>query len=139
MPRAIPDALDRRRESPPSGLGIGLADGRKVDPDSTNADPIHLGECRIGRAIVNNRHAARVRGELAYRVERAGVIGPVDAGLNDDDAADVEGAMELAHFVDGRGLRRIGPPGSEREARRIAKDVRVAVAGPRWDLEVHAC
>ena len=50
---------------------------------------------------------ARTRSQTLDRVERAGVIGGVDAGLHDHDAIHVQRAMQRLHFFDGGRLRRI--------------------------------
>lgn len=74
--------------------------------------------------------------EFLDRVDRAGVVGAVEAGLYDHHAAGVQPAVQRSHFLDrGRG-RRVDARRNEREALRISHNVRMAVAGALRNVEL---
>ena len=73
--------------------------------------------------------------ELLDRLERARVVGPVDARLHDDHAIHVQRAMQRAHLVDQGRLGRVDARRRHRKALRIAEDVGVAIARARRYVE----
>jgi len=77
-----------------------LADGREIDSKATNASAIHGLERGVGRLLVDHGDPARRRPKLLDSAERAGVVRPVDAWLDDDDTGGMERAMQCAHLGD---------------------------------------
>ena len=59
---------------------------REIQSDPADTRLAHRVKLRIGRLVVNHRHAARAAAQLAHAVERARVVGAVHARLHDDDA-----------------------------------------------------
>ena len=113
----------------------GAAD-RQVHMDAADAGLVHVVELGIRGLLVDDHDAAgALRAELADAVEQGRVIRAINAGLIEDDAVEVQGALQLQQIVDrsyGWGVdavRREGVTG------RIRKDVGVAVAGPARDIE----
>jgi len=109
----------------------------KVEPDAADAAALHLLELCIGDLVVDDRDATRARRKLPDRVQRARIVGPIDARLDDDDAVHMECAMQRSHFRDGRRLGRIRAARPEREARRVAEDVGMTIACAGRHVEIH--
>ena len=68
----------------------------EVNPNATNPaamHPIKLG----GRGLlIDDGHAPSSRTQLLDRVQHAGIVGAVDARLNDNHAVEMQRAMHLS-------------------------------------------
>jgi hypothetical protein len=76
------------------------------------------------------------RPQAAYGVERAGVVGAVDARLHHHDAIEVQVALQLEQLFDGSLRRRVDALFRKWKLRRVAKHVDVAIAGAARDIEI---
>ena len=138
MPAAPTQPVECRAHALAADGWIRNPAGFEIQADPPDAGGIHVGQHPIGAAglHVDDGDRARARPELLDRVERAAVVGPIDAGLHDDDSIHVEGSMQRAHLVDRGLLGCVDARGRHRETRRIAEDVRVTVACAARHVEI---
>ena len=136
---AILDAVDGGLKALTRHGGIHLAEGLEVDPYAANAGAIHVIERGVGSVAVNNSDGASFGSELPGGIEGAGIVGAVDAGMDDHDALNVQSAVQRAGLIDRCVFRGVDARGRVREAVRISEDVRVAVARAHRHVEVHQC
>ena len=130
-------ARDGVFESLPRSGRIVDAGSREIQADAADAGLAHRVELRVGRLVVDHRDAACAIAELAHAVERARVVGAVDAGLHDHDALEAKRRKQLTKLVSRCGLGRVGAAGEKRILLRIAEHVHVAIAGARRNVEIH--
>src|SRR5258707_15258974 len=105
-------------------------DRRNSDAYAPHAEAVHVGEQALGRILMHVDDAAAGMADLAHRVEHAGVVAQVGAGLHEDEALEalLLGPLEvLLERREGRLIAQL------RVARRItlgrSEDVKVRVAG----------
>ena len=102
-----------------------------IDADAPDAGPVHVAERRFVDRLVDHGDAPTAGTEARHGVQGAGVVGAIDAGLDDDAALNPKGRHDPAVGVD-RGVgRRVGATGRVWEARRRAENMKMAIAGPR--------
>ena len=115
MPALLGHARKRGLEALKGNGGVIGAAGREVEPDTANAHFAHHAKVAVGGLVIDDRHAASIGAARLHAEKRRGIVGAVDARRHDDDALDVQGAMQ-------RGLLlRRDAAGEERELLRIAK------------------
>jgi hypothetical protein len=110
--------------------------GRKVQTNPSNAGLAHRVQLGIGRLVVDHRHTTRATPKRAHAVERARVVGPVDAGLHDDDALETQSSKQLSKLVHRRNRGCVGAARKEWILLRIAEDVHMAIARAGRDIEI---
>jgi len=117
-------------------FGIVDAGSREIEAYALEAkrhEPIQFG---VGGLIVDYRHAACVLAARRHAIDCRGIIGAVHAWRHNHHALDFKRLVQRGHFFRQRGFGRIGAPRKPRELGRIAMDMRVAIAGARWDVEI---
>ena len=129
VPAEIVDALRQGLEH----VDRGRAGLDEIEADAANAEVVQPLEFGVGDARIDHRHAARARAELGHRVERAGIIGSVGRGRDDDVARRADPLLKQAIVVDGRvGWTQLGGGGNRKAA---VVNVHVTVARVRRRFE----
>ena len=129
VPAKTVDALRQRLEH----VDRGRAGLDEIEADAANAKVVQPLEFGIGHPGVDHRHAARVSAKPGHRVERAGIVGPVGRGIDDDIARGAEPLLQQAIVVDGRIARMQLGGWSDRKATVV--NVHMAVARVRRRFE----
>jgi len=135
VPAARRDPLDRGGEVAARRLRIGLAGGFEIDPHAADAGAVHLVERGVRRPVVDYRDAAGAVAEPAHAVEGAGIVAAIDARLHDDDARQVQAALQLQELIRAGRRRRVAAPRRERKFGCGAENVDMAIAGPEGHRE----
>src|SRR5438552_3771308 len=86
VPASVRGAVDRGLEAWTADRRIGLAGGFEIDPDAADAGAVHPVKLIVGCPLVDDGDSPGPRAELPQRLERAGVVGAIDARLDDDHA-----------------------------------------------------
>jgi hypothetical protein len=119
-----------------SDLWIADAGGREIQAYAREAkrhEPVQFG---IGGLVVDYGHAPRVISARRHAIDRRGIIRAVHASRHDHHALDFQCLVEYGHFFRQRRLGRIGAPRKPWKLRRIAMDMRVAIARARRNIEI---
>ena len=116
---------------------IKLASRFQIQANTACTTLVHAIEIGVGNFLVDGNNGASAGAELLYGVESAGIISAVHGGLNDDDTIGMKRTVQGAHLSDGSGFRRVNAARSPWKFFRIAKDVRVAIAGASRHIEVN--
>ena len=130
VPAEVVDALRQRLEHVDRG-GAGLDE---IEADAANAEVVQPLEFGIGDARIDHRHAARAWPQLGHRVERAGIIGAVGRGRDDDVARRADPLLKPAIVVDGRVAWTQLGGGSNRKAAVVNVHVTVARVRRRFEF-----
>ena len=133
MPAERCHPVDRGKQVAPRRVRIGLTGGFQIDPDAAYPGPVHLVERLAVRRLVDHGDPAGAVAEPAHAVQGAGIVAGVDARLHDDDARQVQAALQLQQLIGVGRRRRVAALCCERKFAGRAEDVHVAVAGPERD------
>src|SRR3954449_5721802 len=105
--------------------------------DAADAGLVHVVELGVGGLLVDDHDAAgALRAELSDAVEQRAVVRAIDTGLIENDAVQVQGALQLQQVLDRSSRWGVDAVRRERVTGGIGKDMGVAVAGPARDIEV---
>jgi hypothetical protein len=95
---------------------------------------MHIRQRRIGRGFIDDGNASRTSVQSADRIDRAGIIGAVDARMHNHHALDMQRGVQRLEIVKGGRRRRIGARRRIRKGR--LEDVDVAIAGFLRHVEI---
>ena len=76
--------------------GIGL----EIEANAANAGVCHFLQSRARGGLVDHRNAARAHTHAAHGVDGASIVRAVDARLHDDDAIEIELALQFEQLLD---------------------------------------
>src|SRR5258707_15865931 len=115
-------------------------DRRNSDAYAPHAEAVHVGEQAVGRILIHVDDAAARMADLAHRVEHAGVVAQVRAGLHEDETLEAVLLGPLEVLLERRERRLVA---QLRIARRVAlrrpENMEVRVAGAFHTSFLNAC
>ena len=117
------------------GDGVSISRALEIEPHTPHADRRHVIESGGGDRFVDDDNAAGACAELADGIDRAGIVGPINAWCYDDGPVEVKCGLQIAQVID-RGLRgRVNPFTIVGKMRRI-EHMHMAIAGATGNIEV---
>ena len=109
VPLAGFNSLNGCLEKLASSSRIRLEGSLKIQSNTANAGAIHLVEHRLAGLAINHGYPTGACTNLFDGVKQTGILGTVDAGLDDHYPLGVQGAMQVAHLFNRCRLGRVGP------------------------------